>query len=80
MDYWDSKTDSPYHFCENRRPGTGCHGSCAAFKAWRSPLDAARVGREKDRIADEVLTNGRNKRYRENKRSKTDKNIGGFRQ
>lgn len=77
MDYWDSKTDSPCHYCEHRQPG--CHGSCEPYKAWRKPLDAARDGREKDRIADEVLSNGRNKRYREHKRSKTDKNIGGFR-
>ena len=68
--------DSPCHHCEQRREA--CHGSCAAYKEWRAPLDKMQDRKRKDMIVDDVVSTGRLRSYRNKKRYQTDKEIGGF--
>ena len=70
--------DSPCHNCKDHAPG--CHGSCAAYKEWRKPLEDRKAALAKDRIVDDVIQKGRLRHYREHRRYKEDKKKGGFRQ
>jgi hypothetical protein len=58
----------PCKDCEMRRPG--CHGSCDLYKTWRAPLDAMGADKDRARIIDAAVQDGRLRRYTTRKRKR----------